>query len=56
LRIYRPEKRQDVWRYDRYHRRDGTPVDPMGLAPTTDDTLQRALEWIIQVMMTVGPG
>jgi hypothetical protein len=39
-----------------YHRRDGTPVDPMGLAPTADDTLQRALEWILQVMMTVGPG
>jgi hypothetical protein len=38
-----------------YHRRDGTTVDPMGLAPTHEDTLQRALEWILQASMTVGP-
>ena len=37
-----------------YHRRDGTPVDPMGLSPTAEDSLQRALEWILNVMMTVG--
>ena len=38
------------------HRRDGMPVDPMGLSPTANDTMQRSLEWILQVMMTVGPG
>lgn len=38
------------------HRRDGVPVDPMGLAPTSEETMQRSLEWILQAMMTVGPG
>jgi hypothetical protein len=37
-----------------YHRRDGTPVDAMGLSPTHEDTMQRAMEWILNVMMTAG--
>jgi hypothetical protein len=38
------------------HRRDGTLVDHMSLSPTNPDQLQRALEWILKAMMTVGPG
>lgn len=37
------------------HRRDGVSVDPMGLAPTSEETMQRSLEWVLEAMMTVGP-